>query len=52
MICVYPPDCTDFSNNGLGTLEPEDCELSWAVNDLYEVKLTHPIDEVGKWTRL
>lgn len=52
MICIYPPGCTDFSSNGLGTLEPENCELNWALNDLYEVTLTHPIDEVGKWTRL
>ena len=20
MICIYPPGCTDFSDNGLGTL--------------------------------
>ena len=22
MICVYAPDCTDFSNNGLGPVSP------------------------------
>lgn len=52
MICIYPPDCTDFSTNGLGTLDPEECDLDWVMNDLYEVTLTHPIDDVGKWTRL
>ena len=23
MICVYPSDCTDFSNNGLGVVAPQ-----------------------------
>ena len=52
MICVYPADCTDFSTNGAGTLSPESCELRWTLNGEYEVTLVHPIDEMGKWTRL
>lgn len=52
MICVYPADCTDFSSNGAGTLSPESCELRWTLNGEYEVTLVHPIDEMGKWTRL
>ncbi len=52
MICVYPPDCTDFSTNGLGTLEPESCEHRWVLNGDSEITLVHPRDEMGKWTRL
>lgn len=33
MICVYPADCTDFSTNGNGVIEPLSAsvtELPWA----------------------
>ena len=52
MICIYPPDCTDFSDNGLGTLFPISCTVTETLNGEYEVTLEHPIDEAGKWTRL
>ena len=52
MICIYPPDCTDFSTNGAGTLTPSSCTVTETLNGEYEVTLEHPIDEAGKWTRL
>ena len=52
MICIYPPDCTDFSTNGAGTLTPSSCTVTETLNGGYEVTLEHPIDEAGKWTRL
>ena len=52
MICVYPPDCTDFSTNGNGALSPISCEVTETLNGEYEVTLVHPIDEAGKWQRL
>ncbi len=52
MICIYPPNCTDFSDNGLGTLTPLSCSVTETLNGEYEVTLEHPIDDVGKWTRL
>ena len=52
MICVYPANCTDFSNNGLGLVEPQSCTVTETLNGEYELTLVHPIDNNGKWTRL
>ena len=52
MICVYAPDCTDFSNNGLGMVSPLSCTVTETLNGEWELTLTHPIDELGKWRRL
>ena len=52
MICVYAPDCTDFSNNGLGMVSPLSCTVTETLNGEWELTLTHPIDELGKWQRL
>lgn len=52
MITIYEKDATDFSTNGLGTLDPTSCEVHELLNGTWEVTLTHPIDEFGKWQRL
>lgn len=52
MICVYPADCTDFSNNGLGAVTPMSCTVTETLNGEWELTLVHDIDESGKWTRL
>ena len=52
MICVYSPDCTDFSTNGNGVLTPFTAHVTETLNGEYELQLTHPIDEAGKWRRL
>ena len=52
MICVYPADCTDFSNNGLGAVTPMSCTVTETLNGEWELTLVHDIDEFGKWTRL
>ena len=52
MICVYEPDCTDFSNNGLGAVTPMSCSVTETLNGEWELTLVHDIDEFGKWTRL
>ncbi len=52
MICVYPADCTDYSTNGLGVLAPLSAHVTETLNGEYELELTHPIDEHGKWRRL
>ena len=52
MICVYPADCTDFSNNGLGAVTPMSCIVTETLNGEWELTLVHDIDERGKWTRL
>ena len=52
MICVYPANCTDFSNNGLGAVMPMSCTVTETLNGEWELTLVHDIDERGKWTRL
>ena len=52
MICVYPADCTDFSNNGFGAVTPMSCTVTETLNGEWELTLVHDIDECGKWTRL
>jgi len=52
LICVYPADCTDFSNNGLGVVTPMSCTVTETLNGEWELTLVHNIDERGKWTRL
>jgi phage minor structural protein len=52
VICVYAPDCTDFSNNGLGPVSPQSASVTETLNGEYELTLVHPLDEAGKWQRL
>ena len=52
MICVYTPDCTDFSTNGLGPVSPQSATVTETLNGEYELTLVHPLDEAGKWQRL
>lgn len=41
-----------FSSNGLAVLSPSHCEITEELNGMYELTLTHPIDETGKWKYL
>ena len=52
MICVYAPDCTDFSGNGLGPVSPLSCTVTETLNGEWELTLEHPLDDAGKWRRL
>lgn len=52
MICVYRPDATDYSNNGLGSISPSLCKVRETLNGEWEVEMEHPIDAQGKWQRL
>lgn len=52
MICVYPPDCTDFSSNGIGPVSPQSALVTESLNGEWELTLVHPLDEFGKWARL
>ena len=52
MICIFDALCTDFSTNGLGPLYPTSCTVYETLNGRWEIKMEHPIDEWGKWTRL
>jgi len=52
LICVYLPDATDFTTNGLGPINPLSCSVTETLNGEWEVELEHPIDDLGKWQRL
>nr|DAH18705.1 MAG TPA: Minor structural protein 4 [Caudoviricetes sp.] len=52
MICIFDKKATDFSGNGIGPLTPSKCEATETLNGSWELTLTHPLDEIGKWTRL
>ena len=52
MICVYPADCTDFSNNGMGTVSPSSCTVTETLNGEWELTLVHPLDAHDKWRKL
>ena len=47
LICIYPADCTDFSNNGLGAVTPMSCTVTETLNGEWELTLVHDIDECG-----
>ena len=52
MICVFPPDWTDFTVNGLGPVAPSKATVTETLNGDYELVLEHPLDDMGKWQRL
>ena len=52
MLCIYTPDCTDFTTNGLGTIAPSSALVKEALNGEYELEVVHPLDDAGKWHRL
>ncbi len=51
-IYCYDGATTDFNNNGLCILDPISCQSVEELNGQYEITLTHPCDELGKWTNL
>ena len=48
VICVYPAAGTDFSDNGLGVVQPQSCTVTETLNGEWELTLVHPIDEYAK----
>ena len=51
-ICIYAPDATDFSTNGLGTLTPISCTVEEESGGMYELELVQPIDDTLRWAQL
>ena len=52
MISIYAPDATDFSTLGLGALAPYECEIEEQAGGMYELTMSHPMDEAGKWLNI
>ena len=52
MITIYAPDAVDFSTLGLGALAPYECTVEEQAGGMYELTMTHPMDEAGKWLNI
>ena len=48
MICLYEKNETNFTFNGLGTLEPTECSFFPSINGVWTLKMTLPVDPEGK----
>ena len=49
MITIHAADATDFSSLGLGALAPSKLEIEERAGGMFELRMTHPMDEAGKW---
>ena len=49
MITIYDPLETDFTHNGVAILTPEECTVHERAGGIYELNMTHPITEDGRW---
>ncbi len=49
MITIHAADASDFSGLGLGVLTPSSLEIEERTGGLYELSMTHPMDEDGRW---
>ena len=53
MITVHASTITAVpSDMGYGAIVPNECVVFQEVNGEYELEMTHPMDEYGKWERL
>ena len=52
MITIYAPEAQDFSTLGLGALAPYECTVEEQAGGMYELTMTHPMDEAGKWLNI
>jgi phage minor structural protein len=49
---IYESTETTFTHMGLGALSPSSCIVTEEINGEFSLKMTHPIDQDGKWERL
>ena len=49
MIQIYKPENTEFDKNGDMTLFPTEATVHPVLNGEWEVNITHPIDDEGRW---
>ena len=51
MIEIYEAGNEDFLHNGDMTLLPESCETECELNGSWEMELSHPIDQDGRYRK-
>ena len=49
-ICLFPPNATDFSDNGIAVLSPFSCVVHEEAGGDYSIQMEHPMDVHGLWT--
>lgn len=49
MITIYEANESDFSGLGLGVLTPSALEIEEKAGGMFELSMTHPMDEDGRW---
>lgn len=52
MIQLYKPCNTSFAMNGDVVLMPTSAQVTAELNGAWELTLTHPIDEEGRWKEI
>lgn len=52
VICIYDPLDTTFSGHGLAVLRPMSCNVSEVAGGSYDLTITMPITDDGKWELL
>ena len=52
MICLFEKDATDFSGNGILTLDPISCVVSEVAGGSYTLEMQYPMDDAGKYLAL
>ena len=52
MITVHSGWETDFSGLGICPLQPTECTVEEQAGGLYQLKMTHPMDDAGRWLNL
>ena len=52
MITVHSGWADDFSSLGLCVLTPSECTVEEQAGGLYQLKMTHPMDDTGRWWHL
>lgn len=52
MVTIHEKTTQNFNTLGLGALLPSSCVVTEELNGSYELELTHPRDEEGKWKRI
>ena len=52
MVTIHEKSAKNFDTLGLGALLPSSCVVAEELNGCYELEMTHPYDEGGKWERI
>lgn len=52
MITVHSGWADDFSSLGLCPLQPTECTIEEHAGGMYQLKMTHPMDDTGRWWHL